>query len=101
MNFPIQFKAQQPFHFADAKQNRTLGSCERVLVYDQRDLPLFVNFQYRLGQRVAWRECRIPIKIKGNLVLNRRRSLILDNLQKELIDSGYYKMDGKYPKAVG
>ncbi|SHI22991.1 putative multiple sugar transport system substrate-binding protein [Sporobacter termitidis DSM 10068] len=25
----------------------------------------------------------------------------IDNLQKELVDTGYYKMDGKYPKAVG
>jgi putative multiple sugar transport system substrate-binding protein len=24
----------------------------------------------------------------------------VDNLQKELIDTGYYKMDGKYPKAI-
>jgi putative multiple sugar transport system substrate-binding protein len=24
-----------------------------------------------------------------------------DNIQKELVDTGYYKMDGKYPKAVG
>lgn len=24
-----------------------------------------------------------------------------DNLKKELVDTGYYKMDGKYPKAVG